>query len=174
MQQVAPGQLSAAGQIQVAVACRVLDELEVQIEALAARLVEAAKHLHGAQVLRRRVYGVGPIGALAFTCWLGGGRPVLLSPQGGPVLRAGCDRLLLAPVDVLRGEESRQGPPILRWVACEAGMTHARAGAPDHAYYAKVKARIDGKPAALSQARKTVRMVSHVLTELGQDALRWA
>jgi transposase len=52
-------------------------------------------------------------------------------------------------------------------------MTHARAGAPDHAYYAKVKDRIDGKRAALAEARKVVRVVSHVLSDLGDDALSW-
>jgi hypothetical protein len=71
-ERIAAPQLSAAGQVQVAVAARVLDALEVEIEARRARLVAAAKHLHGATVLRQRVYGVGPIGALAFTCWLAG------------------------------------------------------------------------------------------------------
>jgi transposase len=71
-ERVAAGQLTAAGQVQVAVAARILDALEVEIEALRAQLVAAAKHLRGAAALRARVYGVGPIGALAFTCWLGG------------------------------------------------------------------------------------------------------
>ena len=53
-------------------------------------------------------------------------------------------------------------------------MTHARASAPDHAYYARVKDRIDGKRAALAEARKVVRVVSHILAELGEDALSQA
>ncbi|HEV8559644.1 MAG TPA: hypothetical protein VGR06_25180 [Actinophytocola sp.] len=63
---------SPAGQIQVAVTARVVDALEIELDALRARLVEAAKHLRGVTVLRQRVYRVGPIGGLAFTCWLGG------------------------------------------------------------------------------------------------------
>jgi transposase len=69
------------------------------------------------------------------------------------------------------GHLSRQGPAVLRWCAYEAGKTHARATAPDHAYYAAVKERIDGKRAALSEARKIVRQAAHVLAELGDGAL---
>jgi len=34
-----------------------------------------------------------------------------------------------------------------------------------------VKDRLDGKRAAISQARKIVRHACHILTELGDDAL---
>ena len=53
----------------------------------------------------------------------------------------------------------------------EAGKTHARASAPDHAYYAAVKDRQGGKRAALSEARKILRQACHILAELGDDAL---
>jgi hypothetical protein len=53
----------------------------------------------------------------------------------------------------------------------EAGKTHARSPAPDHRYYAQVKARKDGKRAALSEARKILRQACHILAELGDDAL---
>ena len=86
----------------------------------------------------------------------GRGRPVLLLPQGGPVRRAGHHRVLLGR-QAQPGRLSRQGPPVLRWCLYEAGKTHARPSAPDHAYYAAVKNRIDGKRAALSEARKIVR-----------------
>ncbi|MGH3282066.1 MAG: hypothetical protein ACRDNW_23425, partial [Trebonia sp.] len=69
------------------------------------------------------------------------------------------------------GRLSRQGPPVLRWAVYEAGKTHARASAPDHAYYAAVKDRIDGKRAAISEARKIIRQAVHILAELGDDAL---
>ena len=39
------------------------------------QLLDAARHLTGAKVLAARLYGVGPVTALALTCWLGG-RPV--------------------------------------------------------------------------------------------------
>jgi transposase len=69
------------------------------------------------------------------------------------------------------GRLSRQGPPVLRWAVYEAGKTHARASAPDHACYAQVKDRKDGKRAAISEARKIVCQACHILVELGDGAL---
>ena len=60
---------------------------------------------------------------------------------------------------------------MLRWAVYEAGKTHARAAAPDHAYYATVKDRKNSKRAALSEARKLLRQACHILAELGDDAL---
>ena len=62
---------------------------------------------------------------------------------------------------------------MLRWAVYEAGKTHARSSAPDHAYHAAVKDRKNSKRAALSEAlvRKIVRQACHILTELGDDAL---
>ena len=60
---------------------------------------------------------------------------------------------------------------MLRWCLYEAGKTHARTDATDHDYYSAVKDRIDGKRAALSEARKIVRQACHILTELGEEAL---
>ena len=59
---------------------------------------------------------------------------------------------------------------MLRWCLYEAGKTHARTTAPGHRYYAQVKERLDGKRAALSQARRIVRQACHLLTALGDDA----
>ena len=60
---------------------------------------------------------------------------------------------------------------MLRWAVYEAGKTHARASAPDHATTPQVKDRKDGKRAALSEARKILRQACHILAELGDDAL---
>ena len=60
---------------------------------------------------------------------------------------------------------------MLRWTVYEAGKAHARASAPDHAYYAQAKDRVNGKRAALSEARKIVRQAVHVLAALGDAAL---
>ena len=59
---------------------------------------------------------------------------------------------------------------MLRWCLYEAGKTHARAGAPDHDYYAAVRDRKDGKRAALPEARKVVRRACHLLAGPGDDA----
>ena len=162
--------LSPAGQLQVDTALGMLAALEARLDVVRHRLLDAARSLTGARVLAARLYGVGPVTALAMTCWLGGaGR---FSSSRKAVRFAGLD-ITVYSSDSRRspGRLSRQGPAVLRWAVYEAGKTHARASAPDHRYYAAVKDRKDGKRAALSEARKILRQACHILTELGDDAL---
>ncbi len=162
--------LSPAGQLQVATALDMLTALDARLHVLRHQLLHDARHLTGARVLAARLYGAGPFAALAMTCWLAGaGR---FSSARKAVRFAGLD-ITVYSSDGKRtpGRLSRQGPPVLRWALYEAGKTHARASAPDHAYYAQVKDRKNGKRAALSEARKIVRQACHILTELGDDAL---
>jgi transposase len=107
-------------------------------------------------VLAARLYGVGPVTGLALTCWLAGeGR---FSSSRKAVRFAGLD-ITVHSSDRKGppGRLSRQGPPVLRWAVYEAGKTHARAAAPDHACYAAVKDRKNSKRAALPEARKILR-----------------
>ena len=166
----AAAHLSPGGQLQVATALEVLAAVEVRMEVLRTQLREAARHLTGAKVLAARLYGVGPVTALALTCWLAGeGR---FSSSRKAVRFTGLDiTVWSSDRKGPPGRLSRQGPPVLRWALYEAGKTHARASAPDHAYYATVKDRKNSKRAALSEARKLVRQACHILTELGDDAL---
>jgi len=166
----AAAHLSPAGQLQVATALDMLAAIDGRLQPLRLQLLHAARHLTGARVLAARLYGAGPVTALALTCWLAGaGR---FSSSRKAVRFAGLDVTVYSS-DSRRspGRLSRQGPPVLRWAAYEAGKTHARAAAPDHAYYAAVKDRCNGKRAALSEARKIIRQASHILAELGDDAL---
>ena len=134
------------------------------------QLLDAARHLAGAKVLAARLYGVGPVTALAMTCWLAGEGRFSSSRQA--VRFAGLDvTVCSSDRKGPPGRLSRQGPPVLRWAVYEAGKTHARASAPDHRYYAQVKDRCNGKRAALSEARKILRQACHILAELGDDAL---
>jgi transposase len=135
------------------------------------QLRDAARHLAGAKVREARLYGAGPVTALALTCWLGGaGR---FSSSAKAVRFTGLDVTVHSPGPqrARPGRLSRQGPPVLRWAVYEAGQTHARTSAPDHGYYAAVKDRKNGKRAALSEARKIVRQACHILAERGDDAL---
>ena len=162
--------LSPAGQLQVATALEMTAVLETLLHELRHQLLDAARHLAGARVLSERLYGVGPVTALAMTCWLAGEGRFSSSRQavrfaGLDVTVHSCDRK--GPP----GRLSRQGPPVLRWALYEAGKAHARASAPDHRYYAQVKDRCNGKRAALSEARKILRQGCHILAELGNDAL---
>jgi transposase len=167
---IAAAELSATGRRQIATALAMLTASETQLAALRRDLVIIAGHLRGAKVLTARLYGVGPITGLALTCWLGGaGR---FSSARKAVRFAGLD-VTVHSSDGKRspGHLSRQGPEVLRWCLYEAGKTHARGRAPDHTYYAQAQERLDGKRAALSQARKIIRQACHILTELGDDAL---
>jgi transposase len=166
----AAAHLSPAGQQQVATALDMLAAVEARMDPLRQQLRETARHLTGARVLAARLYGVGPLTALALTCWLGGeGR---FSSSRKAVRFTGLD-ITVHSSDRKGppGKLSRQGPPVLRWAVYEAGKTHARSSAPDHGYYAQVKDRKNSKRAALSETRKIVRQACHILTELGDDAL---
>jgi transposase len=170
LREVSAAHLSPAGQLQVATALEVLEALEARMGELRHQLLDAARHLAGARVPAGRLYGVGPVTALAMTCWLGGaGR---FSSSRKAVRFAGLDvTVYSSDRKGPPGKLSRQGPPVLRWALYEAGKTHARASAPDYRYYAQVKDRCNGKRAALSEARKILRQACHILTELGDDAL---
>lgn len=163
-------ELSPAGQLQVATAQAMLAAVEAQLDTVHRQVLDAAHRLKGARVLRTRLYGVGPITALALTCWLGGADR--FSSARKPVRFAGLDVTVYSS-DGKRspGHLSRQGPPVLRWCLYEAAKAHSHRTAPDHDYYARAKDRIDGKRAALSEARKIVRQAAHILAELGDDAL---
>jgi transposase len=119
---------------------------------------------------RAAVRGVGPVTALALVCWLAGaGR---FSSARKAVRFAGLDvSVYSSDGKCSPGHLARQGPEVLRWCAYEAGKAHARPSAPDYRYYASVKERIDGKSAAISEARKIIREAVHILAELGDDAL---
>jgi transposase len=147
-----------------------LEALEDRLHAVRHELLAAARQLAGAKVLAARLYGVGPVTALALTCWLAGKDRFSSSRQA--VRFAGLD-VTVHSSDGKRcaGRLSRQGPPVLRWAVYEAGKTHARGSAPDYRYYAAVKDRCGGKRAALSEARKILRQACHILAELGDDAL---
>ena len=173
LREAAAAHLSPGGQLQVATALDMLAAVETRMEMLRAQLRYAARHLTGAKVLAARLYGVGPLTALALTCWLAGaGR---FSSSRKAVRFAGLDvTVWSSDRKGPPGRLSRQGPPMLRWALYEAGKTHARASAPDHAYYAAVRDRKNSKRAALSEARKIVRQARHILAELGDDALTTA
>ena len=166
----AAAHLSPAGQLQVATALDMLAATEAQLGPLRHQLADAARHLTGARVLAARLYGVGPVTALALTCWLAG--QDRFSSSRKAVRFTGLDITVHSSDCKGRPRRlSRQGPPVLRWAVYEAGKTHARTSAPDHGYYAQVKDRKNSKRAALSEARKIVRQACHILTELGDDAL---
>jgi transposase len=161
--------LSPAGRDQVAVALGQLELAAAQLAACRASLTAIAAHVTGPVVLRRQLYGVGPVTALAMTCWLGGAGRFTSSRQA--VRFTGLDITVYSSAGKRSpGHLSRQGPAVLRGCLYEAGKTSARPGAPDYRYYASVKDRIDGKRAAISEARRLTRQGMHILDGLGDAA----
>jgi transposase len=112
----AAAHLSAAGQLQVATALDMLAATEAQLGPLRHQLRDAARHLVGAKVLAERLYGVGPLTALALTCWLAGADRFSSSRKA--VRFTGLD-ITVHSSDRKGppGRLSRQGPPVLRAVA---------------------------------------------------------
>ncbi len=162
-------QLTPAGQQQVRNALAQLELAEQQMRQARAVLAAIARHVTGAKILAGRLYGVGPVTALAMTCWLGGEGRFSSSRQA--VRFTGLDITVYSSAGKRSpGHLSRQGPPVLRWCLYEAGKTHARPAAPGHGYYSQVKDNIDGKRAAISQARRLTRQGMHILDAPGDGA----
>ena len=101
LREAAAAHLSPGGQLPPPPPWDMLAAVEARMEVLRTQLRDAARDLTGAKVLAARLYGVGPVTALALTCWLAGeGR--FSSSQGGPVHRAGCHRLVFGPQGTAR------------------------------------------------------------------------
>ena len=122
--------------------------------------LDAARHLAGAKALADRLYGVGPVTALAITCWLGGAgrfsssRKAVGSP--GRVITVSASDRKGPP-----GKLSRQGPPVLRWAVYEAAKTHARTSAPTTATTPRSRtARTASAPACPRPARSSGRPIT--------------
>jgi transposase len=97
----AAAHLSPAGQQQVATALEVLAAVEARMDVLRRQLRDAARHLMGAKVLAARLYGAGPVTALALTCWLAGAGRFSSSRQA----------VRFAGLDVTVHSSDRKGPP---------------------------------------------------------------
>jgi transposase len=162
--------LPATARGQVAVALRRVAQLDDDIDRLHLQIKQIARRMRGPRLLCEKIYGVGPVTALALTCWLGGAGRGFSSR--GAVRFTGLDVTVKSSDGrhLGGGHLSRQGPPVLRWALYEAAKTSSRSTAPDHEYYAQVKDRIDGKRAALAEARKITREAKHLLAGLGDEA----
>jgi hypothetical protein len=84
LREAAAACLSPAGQLQVATALEVTAALDERLHAVRHRLLDAARHTAGAKVLAARLYGVGPVTALAITC-----KRAVLS-EARKILRQAC------------------------------------------------------------------------------------
>jgi transposase len=78
----------------------VIDGLEARLHVVRHQLTGAARHLAGAKALAARLYGVGPVTALAITCWLGGAGRFSSSRQA----------VRFAGLDITVSSSDRKGP----------------------------------------------------------------
>jgi transposase len=158
LREVSAAHLSPAGQLQVATALEVLEALEARMGELRHQLLDAARHLAGARVLAERLYGVGPVTALAMTCWLGGragsppparrsGSPGWTSPSTPPTARGrpgscpGRDRRCCA------GRSTRPARPMpAPRLPTTATMPRSRTAATASARHCPKPARSSGRP----------------------------
>jgi transposase len=160
--------LSPAARQVVAVALRVADARQTELDELGRQLARFARRQPGCRALAAR-YGGGPITAVAIWAFLGDTRRFSSSAQA--VRHTGLDVTVYSS-DGKRspGHLSRQGPPVLRWALYEAACSAARSTCPDLDYYNDTKERIDHKRAAISVARKITRRSHHILRDLGDAA----
>lgn len=171
LSEVVAAHLPATARWQITTALQQLDRLDAELAPTARQIRQIVRRMRGPRLLREQLYGVGPITALALTCWLGGAQRGFSSR--GAVRFTGLDITVKSSDDRRLdrgGHLSRQGPPVLRWALYEAAKLSARQTAPDHGYYTTVKNNIDGKRAALAEARKITRKAIHLLAPLGDDA----
>jgi transposase len=160
--------LSPAARQTVAVALRMLDALDTELDELGRQIRAFARCQPGCRALAAQ-YGVGPLTAVAIWAFMGDTRRFGSSTQA--VRHTGLDVTVYSS-DGKRspGHLSRQGPPVLRWALYEAACSAARRSSPDLGYYHDAKERIDHKRAAISVARKIARRSHHILRELGDAA----
>jgi len=166
---VASAELSPAARQMVHTAMTAVDSLTQQVGPLKAQLQAIGAEQPAVLALTHH-YGVGLLSGTVIWAELGDCRRFAHPAQ---VVRfAGLD-ITVWSSDTKRapGHLARQGSPELRWALFEAAQAAARDTSPDHAYYQTVRARLGGKLAALSMARKLARRCYHTLREL--DAQAW-
>src|SRR5258705_4073115 len=160
--------LSPAGRQAIAVALRVMDALQTELDALHRQIRSFANHQPGCKALQAQ-YGAGPITSTAIWAMMGDTRRFSAPRQA--VRHTGLDVTVYSSDGKRsRGHLAKQGPPLLRWALYEAACMASPTRAPDHGYYTPVKDRIDPKRATISVARKIARRSHHILRELGDKA----
>jgi transposase len=160
--------VSPAARRRIQAGYAMIDATDAQLEPLRAELVRFGTRQPACRALVRNHFGIGGLTAVAIWSELGDCQRFSRSMQ--VVRHAGID----VSVDAsdrhrAAGHLSHQGPETLRWALYEAAKSSSRQGAPDHAYYASVKQRHDGKLAAIAMARKLARRCYHTLRALDPE-----
>jgi transposase len=162
-------ELSPAGRELVETALASVDYLDTRLAALDSELRRFARG-HPATRALGGLYGVGDLTAVAIYAAIGDARR--FSSARKVVRLAGLD-VTVHESDAKRqpGRISRQGPPMLRWAADEAGLAACRASSPDHADYLALRERLGHKTARLTVSRRVLRRAYHALVAVGEATL---
>jgi transposase len=160
--------LSPAARQRIRVGYRIIDATDAEAQPLKRDLQRFRGRQPACRALVEAQYGIGGLIAVAVWSELGDCRRFSRSQQA--VRHTGLDVTVDAS-DRRRagGFLSRQGPETLRWALYEAAKNSSHLRSPDHAYYAKVKDRHDGKIAAISVARQLARRCYHVLRSVDPE-----
>jgi transposase len=154
--------VSPAARRRLAAGYAMIEATDAELGPLRAELIRFGTRQPACRALVKTHFGIGGLTAVAIWSELGDCRRFTRSMQA--VRHAGID-ITVDQSDRHRagGHLSHQGPATLRWALFEAAKSSSRLTAPDHAYYAAVKQRHDGKLAAIAMARKLVRRCYHTL-----------
>jgi transposase len=160
--------VSPAGRQRIAVGYRMIDATDAEALPLKKDLQRFGTRQPACRALVDAQYGIGGLIAVAVWSELGDCRRFSRSEQA--VRHTGLD-VSVDSSDRRRasGHLSRQGPQTLRWALYEAAKNSSHQRSPDHAFYEQVKARHDGKIAAISMARKLARRCYHILREVDPE-----
>jgi len=161
-------QLSPAARQRITIGYKMIDATDAEAQPLKRDLQLFGTHQPACRALAEAHYGIGGLIAVAVWSELGDCRRFSRSDQ--VVRHTGLD-VTVDSSDRRRagGHLARQGPETLRWALYEAAKNSSHHRSPDHEYYASVKARHDGKLAAISMARKLARRCYHTLRNIDPD-----
>ena len=162
--------LTPAARQRIGVGYAMIDAAASEAGPLMTQLRRFGMRQPACRALAEAAYGIGGLLAVAIWCELGDCRRFSRSDQ--VVRHTGLD-ITVDSSDLRRagGYLSRQGPAMLRWALFEAAKNASREASPDHAYYATVKDRHNGKLAAISIARQFARRSYHILRNLDPDVV---
>jgi transposase len=161
-------EVSPAARQRIRAGYRMIDATDAEALPLKKDLQRFGTKQPACKALVEAQYGIGGLIAVAVRSELGDCRRFSRSEQA--VRHTGLD-VTVDSSDRRRagGFLARQGPQTLRWALYEAAKNSSHQRSPDHDYYAAVKARHDGKIAAISVARKLARRCYHVLRSIDPD-----
>jgi transposase len=154
----------------IATALALIDHINEQLAPLEAELRWFARRQAGCLALQGH-FGIGELTSVAILAELGDARR--FSSSRHAVRFAGLD-VTVSQSDQSRapGKLSHQGPAGTALGGLRGSPVRLARRSPDHHYYLETKARLGGKQAALTIARKLIRRAHHTLRVLGDEALQ--